>query len=71
MYSLCIVSLDRRLEKLDKLNPQVSSRLAGSLIQWKRYDEKRGQLMKTELEKLKAMKPISDDLFEVVSRALK
>lgn len=58
------------LEKLDKLNPQVSSRLAGSLIQWKRYDEKRGQLMKAELEKLKEMKPISDDLFEVVSRAL-
>jgi aminopeptidase N len=59
------------IAKLDKLNPQISSRIAGSLIQWRRYDEKRGALMKSELEKLAAMKPISDDLFEVVSRGLK
>lgn len=57
--------------ELDKLNPQISSRMAGSLIQWRRYDEKRGSLMKTELEKLASMTPISDDLFEVVSRGLK
>lgn len=59
------------IAQLDKLNPQISSRIAGSLIQWRRYDEKRGALMKAELEKLVAMKPISDDLFEVVSRGLK
>ena len=59
------------IAQLDKLNPQVSSRTAGSLIQWRRYDEKRGALMKAELEKLAAMKPISDDLFEVVNRGLK
>jgi aminopeptidase N len=57
--------------ELDKLNPQISSRTAGSLIQWKRYDEKRGALMKAELEKLVSITPISDDLFEVVSRGLK
>mmetsp|Transcript_18258 Transcript_18258/g.26769 ORF Transcript_18258/g.26769 Transcript_18258/m.26769 type:complete len:1003 (-) Transcript_18258:132-3140(-) len=57
--------------ELDKINPQIASRVAGSLIQWKRYDEKRGQLMKGELEKLVSMKPISDNLFEVVSRGLK
>ena len=56
--------------KLDKLNPQVSSRLASSLIRWKRYDAKLGGLMKAELEKLKAMKPISEDLYEIVSKAL-
>jgi len=59
------------LEDLDKLNPQISSRMAGSLIQWKKYDEKRGQAMKSELQKLADMKPISDDLFEIVSRGLK
>mmetsp|Transcript_2792 Transcript_2792/g.5820 ORF Transcript_2792/g.5820 Transcript_2792/m.5820 type:complete len:882 (+) Transcript_2792:33-2678(+) len=57
--------------ELDKLNPQISSRMGGSLIQWKRYNEERGALMKAELERLVAMKPISDDLFEVVSRGLK
>lgn len=58
------------LMELDQLNPQVSSRLAGSLIQWRRYDEKRGQLMKAELEKLAATK-LSDDLYEIVTRGLK
>jgi len=58
------------LAELDKLNPQISSRTAGSLIQWRRYDEKRGALMKKELEKLAAMK-LSDDLYEIVNRGLK
>jgi aminopeptidase N len=58
------------LAELDKLNPQISSRLAGSLIRWRRYDEKRGLLMKSELEKLAATK-LSDDLYEIVSRGLK
>jgi aminopeptidase N len=59
------------LEELDPLNPQISSRLAGSLITWKKYDEKRGAIMKAELEKLSKLKPISDDMFEIVSRGLK
>ncbi len=59
------------LMELDPLNPQISSRLAGGLIQWRRYDEVRGALMKAELQKLAKMKPISDDLFEVVTRGLK
>ena len=59
------------LAELDALNPQVASRSAGALIQWRRYDEARGGLMRAELEKLAAMKPISDDLFEVVTRGLK
>jgi len=57
--------------QLDKLNPQMSSRMGGGLIQWKRYSEERGALMKAELQKLADMKPISNDLFEVVSRGLK
>jgi len=59
------------LTELDQLNPQISSRMAGSLIQWRKYNEDRGALMKTQLEKLAEMKPISDDLFEIVSRGLK
>jgi len=56
--------------KMDKLNPQVSSRLATTLIQWRKYGEKRGNLMKEELRKLSQMK-LSDDTFEIVSRGLK
>ena len=59
------------IAELDKLNPQVSSRTANSLIQWRRYNKKRGDLMREELETLAAMKPISEDLYEVVTRGLK
>lgn len=59
------------LTELDKLNPQISSRMAGSLIQWRRYDCNRADMMKQELEKLRNMEKISSDLFEVVSRGLK
>lgn len=58
------------LVELDQLNPQISSRMAGSLIQWRRFDEKRGQLMKAQLERLASLK-LSDDLYEIVSRGLK
>uniref|UniRef100_A0A7S3DPM5 Peptidase M1 alanyl aminopeptidase C-terminal domain-containing protein n=1 Tax=Entomoneis paludosa TaxID=265537 RepID=A0A7S3DPM5_9STRA len=58
------------LEQVDQINPQISSRMAGCLIQWRRYDEKRGNLMKSQLERLASLK-LSDDLFEVVNRGLK
>jgi len=58
------------LVELDKLNPQVSSRMGGSLIQWRRYDETRGKLMKAQLERLAAL-DLSKDLFEIVNRGLK
>jgi len=62
--------IGKMIAKLDKLNPQVSSRLASSLIRWKKYDPKLGEMMKAELEILKTMKPISEDLYEIVSKAL-
>eukprot|EP00532_Pseudo-nitzschia_australis_P006142 CAMPEP_0168178254 /NCGR_PEP_ID=MMETSP0139_2-20121125/8993_1 /TAXON_ID=44445 /ORGANISM="Pseudo-nitzschia australis, Strain 10249 10 AB" /LENGTH=965 /DNA_ID=CAMNT_0008097567 /DNA_START=218 /DNA_END=3115 /DNA_ORIENTATION=- len=58
------------LEELDPLNPQISGRLSSSLITWKKYDDERGAKMKGELQKLSELKPISDDLFEIVSRGL-
>jgi aminopeptidase N len=55
---------------IDKLNPQISSRMGTSLIQWKKYNEERANLMKEQLKNLSQMK-LSDDLFEVVNRGLK
>jgi len=55
---------------VDKLNPQISSRMGTSLIKWRKYGEERGSLMKAELQRLADMK-LSDDLYEVVSRGLK
>ena len=58
------------IEKLDKLNPQISSRIGGSLVQWRRFDKERGELMKGQLQRLAAVEGISDDLFEVVNRGI-
>ena len=59
------------IAKTDNINPQLSSGMGRALIRWKRYSQERGALMKTELQSLAEMKPISDDLFEVVGRGLK
>ena len=40
------------------------------MIQWRKYEKGRAELMKAELKKLADMK-LSDDLFEVVNRGLK
>ena len=57
--------------QVDKLNPQLSSRMGRGLIQWRKYGEERGASMKAVLQELADMKPISSDLFEVVSLGLK
>jgi aminopeptidase N len=59
------------LEELDPLNPQISGRLASSLITWKKYGPDRSSQMKDELQTLSELTPISDDLFEIVTRGLK
>jgi len=62
--------IGKMLAELDALNPQISSRMGSSLIQWRRFGDKRATLMKAELQKLSEMK-LSDDLFEIVQRGLK
>ena len=59
------------LEKLDGMNPQIISRMAGSLIPWRRYNKKRAALMKEQCERLLNMPGISDDMFEILNRGMK
>jgi aminopeptidase N len=58
------------IAELDKRNPQLSSRIGKSMIQWKKYSKDRADMMKAELKKLSEQK-LSDDLFEVVNSGLK
>jgi aminopeptidase N len=60
----------KMVAELDAINPQISSRLATCLIQWRRFDTARATKMKQELSTLSAMK-LSDDLFEIVAKGLK
>ncbi|MFT5080520.1 MAG: aminopeptidase N, partial [Planctomycetota bacterium] len=59
-----------RVIEADKLNPQIASRLVSSFNSWKRFDEGRQALIKTELERIVGTKGLSKDVFEIVSKAL-
>ncbi|MGZ8315028.1 MAG: aminopeptidase N [Telluria sp.] len=55
---------------LDKLNPQVASRLARSMDRWRRYAPELQAQMKTALQKVQAAPELSNDVTEVISKAL-
>jgi aminopeptidase N len=55
---------------LNKLNPQIASRLLAPLTRWRKYDASRQGLMKAELERILASGDLSSDVFEVVSKSL-
>ncbi|MFC0132811.1 aminopeptidase N [Massilia eurypsychrophila] len=55
---------------LDALNPQVASRLARSLDRWRRYAPALQGQMKKALQKVAGGKKLSNDVREVISKAL-
>ncbi|KAL9242811.1 hypothetical protein vseg_016775 [Gypsophila vaccaria] len=56
--------------QLDKINPQVASRMVSSLSRWKRFDETRQTLAKAELEKIMSCNGLSENVFEIASKSL-
>lgn len=54
---------------LDKLNPQIASRLLTPLTRWKKYDAKRQALMQAQLQRVKAQEGLSKDVFEIVEKS--
>ena len=57
--------------EIDGLNPQVAARMTSCFSQWKKYDLVRQNLMKLQLERIKDVKGLSKDSYEVVTRCLK
>jgi len=55
---------------LDALNPQVASRMVGALTSWRRYDQGRQALMKTQLERIVVTDAISKDVYEIAGKSL-
>jgi aminopeptidase N len=55
---------------LDKLNPQVASRLASQYKDFKRLPENLKKLMKPELERVVNTEGLSKNVFEIVSKIL-
>lgn len=59
-----------RVIELEALNPQVAARMASAFNQWRKYDQSRQSLMKTELKRIAAVKGLSPDVFEIISKTL-
>lgn len=55
---------------LDKLNPQVASRMVSAFSRWKRYDETRQSLAKAQLEMIMSANGLSENVFEIASKSL-
>ncbi|RFA28275.1 aminopeptidase N [Alkalilimnicola ehrlichii] len=55
---------------LDGINPQIAARLAAPLSRWRRYDSKRQEQMKLELERILKTQKLSNDVHEIVSKSL-
>ena len=59
-----------QVSMLDALNPQVASRLARSMDRWRRYAPALQKQMKQALQKVSGSGKLSNDVGEVVSKAL-
>ncbi len=59
-----------RIIELDKLNPQVASRLASAYKDFKRLPEPLKRLMKNELDRVLVTPNLSKNVFEIVSKIL-
>ncbi|UQB41694.1 aminopeptidase N [Thiomicrospira microaerophila] len=61
--------LAEQVLKLDEINPQVAARMLVPLMQWRRFDAKRQDLMRSELISLMANVQ-SKDVYELLEKSL-
>ncbi|MEM8843982.1 MAG: aminopeptidase N [Pseudomonadota bacterium] len=62
--------LAEKIIQLNTINPQIAARLVKPLIDWKKYDKQRQELMKASLHQIIAAPDLSKDVFEIVDRSL-
>jgi aminopeptidase N len=55
---------------LDRINPQTAAKLTPPLGRWRRFDDRRQDLMRAALERLLAAPGVSKDVFEQASKCL-
>lgn len=56
--------------EIDRINPQVAARLATAFTMWKRYEDGRKNLMKSQLERMAKLPNLSKDVYEIVAKSL-
>jgi len=60
---------DRVLE-LDGFNPQIAARMLAAFRSWKALEPERRKVAKKTLQRIAKTKPLSHDVFEIVSMML-
>ena len=55
---------------LDAINPQVAARLARTLDRWRKYTPVLQKSMRKALEKVSSTKKLSNDVAEIIGKAL-
>jgi aminopeptidase N len=55
---------------VDRLNPQTAARLVPPLGRWRRFDETRAALMRSELERIAGAEGLSKDVYEQATKSL-
>ncbi|KAF0898438.1 hypothetical protein E2562_007274 [Oryza meyeriana var. granulata] len=56
--------------QLDKINPQVASRIVSAFARWRRYDETRQDLASAQLEMIVSANGLSENVYEIASKSL-
>jgi len=59
-----------RVIELNRLNPQVASRMAKSFARWRKYDGERQAAAKVALERVAHTPDLSRDVYEIIARSL-
>ena len=62
--------LGEQVLALDKLNPQIASRIVAPFSTWKQFDSARQGLMKEQLVRIRDTEGLSKDVWEIVSKSL-
>ncbi len=62
--------LAQQIIEIDKSNPQISSALVGAFKIYKKLDEKNKELMCKELQKIKNIKDLSNNCYEIILKIL-
>lgn len=57
--------------RLNKTNPQIAARLLLPLIQWRKYNKSRQQMMKAQLARVANTANLAKDIYEITEKGLK
>lgn len=55
--------------KLNSINPQIAARIMTPLTRWRRYDARRQEMIKGQLQRILDTENLSPDVFEIASKS--